>query len=184
MRERNEATAYFAYRKLGTKIGAGFALVLLVLAVSSGVAWYAFSRVAARVSEYARLVDNADAFTDIDLALSQYHGHVHEYVVSDDEATAALAMKDQDKLRELIAAALARATNPARRQMLESMAKDAATYIGQFGHMHQLNSEQLKLQASVLDVAGPQITDGFSALIEAASADDAKMRDWRRRGAT
>jgi hypothetical protein len=38
MDDRNAALAFFANRKIGTKVGSGFAVVLLILAVSSVLA--------------------------------------------------------------------------------------------------------------------------------------------------
>ena len=48
MSERNSALSIFTDRTIGTKIAAGFAVVLLVLAVSSVLAWLAFGRASRR----------------------------------------------------------------------------------------------------------------------------------------
>ncbi len=168
MRERNGLLSFFADRRLGTKIGAGFGLVLLILAATSSVAWFAFAGVSRAVANFASLASNSSFYRDIDLTVSQYRGHVREYVASDNEDVAAAALKDQEALRQLIATALSRITNPVRHQLLESISKDAEAYIANFAHVHQLNVDQAKLETEVLDVVGQQMTDGFTTLITGA----------------
>jgi methyl-accepting chemotaxis protein len=151
--------------RIGSKIGIGFAIVLLILGVSSTVAWLAFGRVAAAVDEYATLVTNSAVFRDIDQTVTQYRGHVREYVYSDHEDIAQTALKDGATVRTLINSGLARVTNPERHRLLESIAKQADAYAAGFAHLHAMNAEQAKLETDVLDVVGQKMTDGFSAVI-------------------
>ncbi len=51
--------------RIGGKIGAGFAIVMLILAVSVTSAWLAFGRVTAVVDESATLLANARIFREI-----------------------------------------------------------------------------------------------------------------------
>jgi len=88
-----------ADRAIGTKVAIGFSVVLLILAVSSAIAYFAFGQAAAAVEDYAVLVTNSTIFRDIDRQVAQYRGHVREYVFSNDEATAATATKEGDALR-------------------------------------------------------------------------------------
>jgi methyl-accepting chemotaxis protein len=155
--------------RIGSKIAIGFAAVLLILAVSSTLAWLAFGQVSSAVDGYAELVATSAIYRDIDLTVAQYRGHVREYVVSDNEDTAAMAVKEGTALRELIAKGLARVTNPERHALLESLAKQAESYTTNFAHVRDLNREQAKLETEVLDVVGEQSTDGFSAVIAGAT---------------
>jgi mannose/fructose/N-acetylgalactosamine-specific phosphotransferase system component IIC len=82
-----------ADRAIGTKVAIGFSVVLLILAVSSAIAYFAFGQAAAAVEDYAALVANSTIFRDIDLLVAQYRGHVREYVFSNNEATAVTATK-------------------------------------------------------------------------------------------
>ena len=148
--------------RIGGKIAAGFAAVLLILAVSSTLAWIAFGRVAGAVDGYAELVATSAIYRDIDLTVAQYRGHVREYAASDNDETAAIAVKEGTALHELIAKGLARVSNPERHGLLESMAKQAEAYTSGFAHVHEMNREHVKLEAEVLDVVGQQMTDGFT----------------------
>ena len=58
--------------------------------------------------------------------MAQYRGHVREYVYSNDEATAATAVKEGEMLRQLIASGLTKVVNAERRRLLEDAAKQAA----------------------------------------------------------
>jgi methyl-accepting chemotaxis protein len=160
---------FLANCRIGSKIAIGFAAVLLILAVSSVVVWLAFGQVASAVDSYAGLAANSAIYRDIDLAVSEFRGHVREYVFSDNEDVAAAAVKDSAAVHELIATGLARVTNPERHALLENMAKQADFYTANFTHLHEINREQAKLETDVLDVVGLQMTDRFSAVIEAAT---------------
>jgi methyl-accepting chemotaxis protein len=110
-----------------------------------------------------------NVYRDITQTLTQYRGHVREYVFSNNEDVAASAVKDGVALREQIATGLARSNSPERRLLLEDMAKQAEIYGSIFEHAHAINVEQGKLEADVLDVVGPQIIDGFNVMVAGAT---------------
>lgn len=168
MSNRNSVLSFVANRTIGTKIAVGFAVVLLVLAASSAIAYVAFGRVAGAVEGYAGLVTDSAVYRDIDLQVTQYHGHVREYVFLDNEDTATTAIKDGDALRRLIAAGLARVTHPERHRLLQDAAKQADLYATGFERLHAISREQEKLQTEVLDVVSEQMTDGFSTVVTGA----------------
>ncbi len=177
MNERRSGLSIVADRTIGTKIATGFAIVLLVLVVSSTVAYFSFRQATRAVDEYARLVFNATILQNIDLQVTRYRGHVREYVFSNDEATAALGVKDGETLRQLIADGRTKITNPERRRLLENTAKQADVYAAGFEHLHAMNLEGEKLVTEVLDVVGVQMTDGFSTLIaDAIKAGNADLQ--------
>jgi methyl-accepting chemotaxis protein len=165
MTERKSAMSFITNRTIGAKIAGGFTAILLILAVSSVLAYLAFGRVATGVDSYAGLVGRAAIFRNIDLKVTQYRGHVREYVFSNDEATAATAVKEGEALRQLIADGLAKVTHRERHGMLEDAAKQADLYATNFEHVRAMNVEQEKLTTDVLNVAGPQTTDGLSAIM-------------------
>jgi len=157
-----------ADRHIGTKIGAGFAAILLILVLSSTMAWMGFSRISEAVDHYSFLVANSAIFRDIDLTVTRYRGNVREYVFSNDEATGDQATKDGDALRKLIAAGLARVVHPERRALLEDMVKQEQAYTEQFSRIRNSNLEQNKVM-SELDETGTGLSDGFSALLTGAT---------------
>ena len=169
MNSRSTTLSLISDRTIGTKVAAGFAIVLFILAVSSVLAWLAFGRASGTLGDYTGLVTNSAIFRDIDLKVTQYRGHVREYVFSNDEATAATAVKDGEGLRQLIASGLAKVTRPEPHRLLEDMSKQAATYAANFERVHAMNLEQVKLEADVLDPVGEQMTDGFTAIITGAN---------------
>jgi methyl-accepting chemotaxis protein len=170
MHDGNTGFRHFVVnRSIGSKIGAGFAVVLAILAISSATAWLAFGWVNDTLGNYAGLVVRSAIYRDIDKTVAQYRGHVREYVYSNNEATADTAIKEGETLRELIAGGLTRVANPERHSLLESMAKQAEAYAAGFAHVRELNVEQAKIEAEVMDVTGQQMTDGFSAIADAAN---------------
>jgi methyl-accepting chemotaxis protein len=169
MNNRNTTLSFISDRTIGTKVAAGFAIVLLILAVSSALAWLAFGRASGEVNDYTTLVANSALYRDIDLQVTQYRGHAREYVFSNDEATAATALKEGEVLRQFIASGLAKITHPERHRLLEDAAKQAEAYATSFERVHAMNVEQAKLETDVLDPVGQQMTDGFTAIITGAT---------------
>ncbi len=164
MSESTGGLAFITNLRIGNKIAAGFGLILLILTVSSVMAFLSFGRVTAAIGEYSELVGGSAVFRDIDLAVTRLRGRVREYNFSDEEATADLAIKYAAALRQLIADGLTRVTNPERHALLENIGKQAALYTTGFEILHAKKLEQDKLQTGVLDVVGQQMTDGFTAV--------------------
>jgi len=177
MSDGNGLTSLFTDRKIGTKVAAGFGLVLLILAVSSSIAYLSFGQTAAAIGNYATLVRNSAIYQDIDQQVTQYRAHVREFVFSGNEETAATAIKDGEALRRQIADGLTRITNPDRHRLLEDAAKQADAYALNFDHEHAMLAEQAKLETETLDVVGVQSSDGFSAVLAGAiKADNAAVQ--------
>ena len=55
MSDRRSILSFISDRTIGAKVAAGFAVVLLILALSSAFAWLAFGRASGAVDEYAGL---------------------------------------------------------------------------------------------------------------------------------
>jgi CHASE3 domain sensor protein len=128
MSESTGGLAFITNLRISNKITAGFGLILLILTVSSVMAFLSFGRVTAAIGEYSELVGGSAVFRDIDLAVTRLRGRVREYNFSDEEATADLAIKYAAALRQLIADGLTRVTNPERHALLENIGKQAALY--------------------------------------------------------
>jgi methyl-accepting chemotaxis protein len=176
MNSQTGMLSLFSNLRIGTKIAAGFAGVLLILAASSVFAYLAFGRVTVSVQSDAQLVANAGRFRDIDLQVTQLRGHVREYVYSDNEETANLATKEAAALRQFIAAAMPYAIDPEPRRLMEDAAKQAEVYAAGFERVRVANLELAKLETEVLDVVGVQMSDGFTTVLTAgAKAEDAKL---------
>jgi methyl-accepting chemotaxis protein len=168
MSDRTSALSFISDRTIGTKVATGFAAVLLIFAISSAIAYVAFSRITTAVETYAGHVARSATYRDIDLLTTRYRGHVREYYYSDNEETAATAVKEGEELRKLIASGLAATANPERKQQLQDAAKQADAYAAGFERLHTMNLDQAKLQDDVLDAIGPQMTDGFTGVIASA----------------
>ncbi len=169
MSDHNRLVSLFTDRKIGTKIAAGFGVVLLILGLSSAAAYLAFGRTAAAVADYALLVTNSSIYRDIELQTARYRSLVREFVWSGNEETAATAITTGAALRQVIAGGLTRITHPERHRLLEDAAKQADLYAANFEHEHAMIAEQVKLETTVLDVVGQQITDGFTTVLDGAA---------------
>jgi methyl-accepting chemotaxis protein len=162
--------------RIGTKVATGFAAVLLIVALSSTLAYLAFGRSAAALDDYGKLSSNSAILRDIDIQTVEYRWHAREFVFSNDGGTGAAALRDGEALRQGIAAALTRIGNPERHRLLEDAARQAGLFGAALDHVRAMLAEQYQLQTDVLDVVGGQATDGFTALVAgAAKSDDIEL---------
>ena len=76
MSESTGGLAFFTNLRIANKIAAGFGLILLILAVSSVIAYLTFGQVAATVEEYSLLVGTSAYYRDIDLGVTRLRDHV------------------------------------------------------------------------------------------------------------
>jgi methyl-accepting chemotaxis protein len=129
------------------------------------------------LKEFARLVDRTTVYRDIDQQVTQYRGHVREYLYSNNDATAAIAVKEGEALRQAIASGLTQVTNVDRRRLLEDAAKQADLYTTNFGRVHTMQLDQAKLESNVLDIVGVEMTDGLTAVaVGAAKAGNSDLQ--------
>ena len=166
-RERSSkvSLSFISNRRIGTRVAAGFALMLAILAATSTVTWLLCGRVDTAVAGYTRLVAASAVFRDMDTVVARYRGHVREYLFSHDPATADAAIADRDALGGLIDAGRARLADPASRALLEDTAKLAQAYAAGFDQVRAKQEQARKLQHDILDVAGDQMNGAFSAVM-------------------
>ena len=162
-------SSYVANRRIGTKIAAGFGVVLLIFAASAAIAWHAFDKSALAVQEHVRLAGNTSVLSDVDLSVARYRAQAREYAWSGAEETATAAAAESAALHKLMASALDRVKDPDRHRILEDMAKAADGYDADFQRLHEIKAEQNKLITEELDRVGELMTDGYTALIAAGT---------------
>ena len=102
----------------------GFAFVLAISAVSMGMAYLGFDRVAAGVKAYRNSVSESDLAQNIDRELIAYRGLARYYVVTgkDDDAKAALTA--EAGLKVAIDQTMKTTTNPARINQITRLARE------------------------------------------------------------
>ena len=123
------------------KISLGFALVLVISAVSLATAYFRFEGVSRAVASYRNSVAEADLARNIDRELISYRLLVKYYVVTAKEDDAKAAQAAEASLKEAIDRALASAKTPARRDGLTRLATEFRNFAETFAQIVKVKGE-------------------------------------------
>ena len=128
----------------------GFGLVLVISAVSLGMAYFGFARVSEAVGSYRSSVSEADLARNIDRELISYRSLVKYYVVTgkDDDAKAAQAA--QAGLKAAIEQALASTKKPERREGLNKLATEFKNFSSTFARIVKVKGESQLIVQNLL----------------------------------
>ncbi len=168
MSDRNGLTALVTDRKIGTRIGLGFACVLVVLAVVSGMAWYAFRSSADGFTSYAQRVAVVGIARDIDRTFVVIRRFVREYAISGVETNVDAVKQQQTILQDQLRHGLDQVHNPERRRALEDIARSVGIYFVQFDKVVVAMRQLATLEKTGLDGVGGTQQKSFDALRNAA----------------
>jgi methyl-accepting chemotaxis protein len=170
MGDRNALTALFADRKIGTKVGFGFACTLVILAVVSAMAWSAFRTSAEGFSGYAQKVGVVGIARDIDRGFINLRRFAREYASSGAESNVDAVKQEQTNLRALIQRGLNEIKNPDRHRRLEDISRVVDSYLKEFDLVVTRTREQAKLLQDSLNPLGAAQYRNLDAMIAAAAA--------------
>ncbi|HEX3995048.1 MAG TPA: hypothetical protein VHX39_28060, partial [Acetobacteraceae bacterium] len=163
----NGLTSLLTDRKISTRIGLGFACVLAVLLVVSGITWYAFRSSAAGVANYAARVAVVGAARDIDRSFVNLRRFVREYALSGVEINVDAAKQEQTILRDRLRQGLDITRNPERRHALEDISRAVDSYFAEFDKVVASTRRLTDLERSGLDGVGGVQQRTFDALRDA-----------------
>ena len=135
----------------------GFSVVLVISAVSMGIAYLGFERVSAGVSSYRNSVSEADLARNIDRELISYRGLARYFVVTGKEDDGKAALAAEASLKDAIDKAMKGTTSSARLDRVTRLGREFQTFSGIFADI-------LKLKRESALVVERQITRGGSML--------------------
>jgi methyl-accepting chemotaxis protein len=123
------------------KIILGFAAVLVISAVSLGIAYLGFDHVAAGVASYRNSVSEADLARNIDRELIAYRSAVRYYVLTGKEDDAKAALDAEASLKNAIEQSARGTRNPARREGIDRLAGEFSHFAGTFAQILQFKRD-------------------------------------------
>ena len=176
MSDRNRLTALLVDRQISTRIGLGFAFVLVVLAVVSGMAWYAFRSSAEGFAIYAQRVTVVGIARDIDRDFVNWRRFVREYALTGVETNVDAAKQQQTILRDRLRQGLDLVRNPERRRALEAISRAADSYAAEFDKVAAKTRQLTTLEQTGLDPVGLAQQRAFDALRDAAKVAAAQAQ--------
>ena len=152
----------------------GFAVVLVITAVSMGIAYLGFERVSAGVASYRNSVSEADLARNIDRELISYRALARYYVVTgkEDDATAALAA--EARLKEAIDQSMKGTTNPARLDQITRLAGEFESFTKIFADILKVKRDSALLVQNQLTRDGNMLRYKLDDL--PSNADDSELQ--------
>jgi methyl-accepting chemotaxis protein len=139
------------------KVMLGFAVVLVISAVSMGIAYLGFERVSAGVALYRNSVSEADLARNIDRELISYRALARYYVVTGKEDDGKAALATEASLKEAIDQSMKGTTNPARLDQITRLAREFRTFTKIFADILKVKSESTLVAQNQLTRGGTML---------------------------
>jgi methyl-accepting chemotaxis protein len=119
----------FNNMKLRAKLLSGFAVVLVILALVSGLSYVQFVNLNHEIDEYAELVEEAALVEGWEVKFLKLAVTTERFVATGDAKLATKAMSDGRKLLEGVKKEKAKITAPAHRKLVDEMEQALARYL-------------------------------------------------------
>ncbi len=152
----------------------GFAFVLAISAVSMGMAYMGFERVAAGVASYRASVTEADLARNIDRELISYRSLARYFVLTAKEEDAKAALAAEASLREAIVQSMKGTTNPARLDQITRLEREFRAFTKIFAKIVKVKEDSGLIAKNQLARSGTSFRFKVDDL--PGSADDQQLQ--------
>ena len=152
----------------------GFAFVLAISAVSMGMAYMGFERVAAGVASYRSSVTEADLARNIDRELISYRSLARYFVLTAKEEDAKAALAAEASLREAIIQSMKGTTNPARLDQITKLEREFRAFTKIFAKIVKVKDDSALIAKNQLARSGTAFRFKVDDL--PSSADDQQIQ--------
>jgi methyl-accepting chemotaxis protein len=169
MNTSSAAGSLIADRAISTKVGVGFACVLVLLAVVSTTAYLSFQTSATGFNTYVQRVAVVGIAREVERSFLNLRRYVREFAFTGAESNVEAATKEQAVLQPLFQQGLAEIKNPERHRQLDDAARNFDAYWKDFGQLVAQSREQKKLIKGTMDPTGASLLRHFETLIAAAA---------------
>jgi methyl-accepting chemotaxis protein len=151
-----------------TKVSLGFAVVLGISAVSMGLAYLGFERIAAGVVAYRTSVTESGLAGNIDRELTSYQALTRYYVLTGKEEDAKAALAAEAGLKDAIDQLMKVTTAPAGVDKLTRLAGEFRAFTKIFGNILSVKDASALLTQNQLTRGGTMLRYKFEDLINTA----------------
>ena len=174
LKRRSPVSLRFPTFRFRAKIMLGFAIVLAISAVSMGMAYMGFERVAAGVASYRSSVTEADLARNIDRELVSYRSLARYFVLTAKEEDAKAALAAEASLREAILQSMKGITNPARLEQITKLEREFRAFTKIFATIIKVKDDSALIAKNQLARSGTAFRFKVDDL--PSSADDQQIQ--------
>jgi methyl-accepting chemotaxis protein len=174
LKRRSPVSLRFPTFRFRAKIMLGFAIVLAISAVSMGIAYMGFERVAARVASYRSSVSEADLARNIDRELVSYRSLARYFVLTAKEEDAKAALAVEASLREAIVQSMKGTNNSARLEQITKLEREFRAFTKIFAKIIKVKEDSALIAKNQLARSGTSFRFKVDDL--PGSADDQQLQ--------
>ncbi|PQO28369.1 methyl-accepting chemotaxis protein [Blastopirellula marina] len=150
---------------------AGFAIILLLMAISTGVAWYGIRDASQGFSRYRSLARDSNFCADITDRVMQMRVIAKNFDISGDAKFIEQFNEKRGEVDALIAEADQRIVAPERRKLLDDMRTSVVAYYAAFSEIIACREVRDTQRSAVLDQEGPKMVQQLKSMITSAQSD-------------
>ncbi len=150
--------------KVKTKIMMGFALILVVLAIVSGLGYFRFVSTGSEIASYTDNVEDAALSNEIEATFLKLRMFAREFAASGKDKDAREVKRIGEELTALLARANKFFTEPDRKQKIAAIEQAAKIYLDNFKKAEQLEGSLKKQIKEVLEPTGDKFMAGLDNL--------------------
>jgi methyl-accepting chemotaxis protein len=165
----SRGAGFFADRKIATKIAIGFAAVLLITVVLSGVSLYSFSSVKDKIDIYSQRVGVVAMVRDIEREFLSMRRFVREFALIGGDEAYKQVMESRQAIDQQIDVALKEIKNPERHAKMTAVKEAFASFGASFGKLSEARRNLDETTAKTLDPTGKRMREELE-LMQAWSA--------------
>lgn len=160
----NGAFSFFNNIKISMKIGIGFGLVLLLLAVVAATNYSSLHKVDTSIEVYAEHVEIVDSARELQRSIAQLRRMVREYVLSGEESYISNFEETRSNIERMIAEESKKVRDPEEKAQMTEIEKEFKTYNADIAKVFSARREVRKMAVEVLDPTGAKARLAFDAL--------------------
>lgn len=173
MTENNEGVSpLFKNMSLAVKIGAGFGVVIALLAIVSVVSWQGITGVADGFSEYRRLARNSNLAGRLETNMLEMRIGVKDFIHTHNDKDIKEFKSAHGRMQELMGEAEKAIHNPERIKILKQYAENIAAYARGFEELVDQVHQRDRLVVDGLRVLGPKMEKALTSIMESAKQDN------------
>lgn len=154
------------------KTMAGFGVILLLMGISSGVAWYGIRDAADGFDQYRTLARDSNFCSDIIDRVMQMRLSAKNFDVSGRQEFVTKFAETRAEAEKLLAEADERIVDPENQQLINEMRVTSAEYYQAFNDIVACRDMRENKRVNVLDQEGPQMVQQLKSIIEAAQSNE------------
>lgn len=157
--------------RLGTQIGMGYGLLIILLVIVSSSAYLGLSDSVKGFNDYQKLAADTNLSSGMQTSMMEARLHAVNYLRTHSESSRKAFEDNLVNLEGLITEAQAEITQPERAQKVQQIAELFTTYKETFAQISTLNARHDELLYDILTPLGWEMTNALTALSESHSQD-------------